>query len=77
MEHQDGVTNKLVPLKDTRTRKGQYQPIPARLNCREESYLPRSVLLYNQMSGDDKELDVKTFKKAAKKWVWANIPIRP
>ena len=71
------VANQLVPLQNTRTRKGQHQPIPARLNCREESYLPRSVLLYNQMPGDDKELAVKPFKDAAKKWIWANIPIRP
>ena len=71
------VTSKLVPLSDTRTRKGQFKPIPARLNCREESYLPRAILLYNQMSGEERGLDVKAFKKAAKKWLWANIPIRP
>ena len=71
------VTIKLVPLKDTRTKKAQHQPIPARLNCREESYLPRSVLLYNQMPEEDKKLAEIPFKKAAKKWVWANIPIRP
>ena len=66
-----------MPLATTRTRKGQLQPIPSRLNCREESYLPRAVLLYNQMPGDKKGLEAKPFKKAAKVWVWDNIPIRP
>ena len=71
------VFNKIIPLEDTRTRKGQLREISARLNTREESYLPRAVKLYNQLPMDIKSLDKARFREAARAWVWENIGIRP
>ena len=71
------VTDKIVPLADTRTRKSQIQETPVRLNCRGESYLPRAIKLYNQLPPDMKMLPKKEFRSVARSWVWENIPIKP
>ena len=71
------VLNKIKPLEDTRTRMGQIREIPARLNVREESYLPRAIKLYNLLPIDTKSLNKVRFKEAARAWIWDNIGLRP
>ena len=57
------VSTKQIPMMDTRTTKGQLKVIPTRLNCREESYFPSAVKLYNSLPGDYNSLEQKKFKK--------------
>ena len=71
------VSEKIVPLADTRTRKSQLREIQARLNCRGESYLPRAIKLYNLLPPEMKMLSKKDFRRTARGWVWENISIKP
>ena len=71
------IINQVVHLQDTRTRKSQLRIPTARLNLREESYLPRAIRLYNKLPPHLKTLTKIDFRRAARAWVWDNIPIRP
>ena len=71
------IISQVVHLQDTRTRKSQLRVPTARLNLREESYLPRAIRLYNKLPPNLKTLTKIDFRRAARAWVWDNIPIRP
>ena len=71
------IISQVVHLQDTRTRKSQLRIPTARLNLREESYLPRAIRLYNKLPPHLKTLTKIDFRRAARAWVWDNIPIRP
>ena len=58
------VVSKLHLMENTRTRKGQLREIPARLNARFESYLPRAVNMYNLLPDDIKSLKLLQAVKA-------------
>ena len=71
------VLSQITPLVDTRTRRSQIMEISARLNSREESYLPRAIKLYNLLPVEVKSLTKPRFREAVRTWVWDNISIKP
>ena len=67
----------LNPLPMTRRGEGGYRALPARINLREVSLIPKAICLWNATPQELRNLPPDRWKSALKSWVRDKVPAKP